>query len=427
VKIKPNRVAVLIAVGVSLGIAALTITARGSTSIAASAAREVSAAQAADVAAQQAMTPGSGQLVVDWNTELLKIVKTAGAQPPTVHPTRSFALLHAAVYDAVVSIIHVDAPYAFDVAAPVGSRPDAAANQAAHDVLASLYPSFSAELDSQLASELAQLPAGPSREAGVDVGARVATLMLALRADDGSARPAPPYVAGNLPGDYQVTPPNVGKQPAFTGWGTVTPWTLKSASQFVPESPPPLSTAAWALAINQVESLGGGQDTPSTRTADQTQVGLFWGPPIWNTWNEIADGQTVARRSSLETASHLFADLNISFADSAIAMYDANPTWSPLAATALDPSYPGAHATISEAGATILSRFFGQHVHLVVHTDAVGFAIVTRSFSSFQAAADEASFSRILAGQHTSIDEAAGIALGRHVAGFVLAQRFGRL
>ena len=46
----------------------------------------------------------SGAIVVDWNRELLSILRTPGAQPATIHPTRSFAILHAAIYDAVVSI-----------------------------------------------------------------------------------------------------------------------------------------------------------------------------------------------------------------------------------------------------------------------------------------------------------------------------------
>src|SRR5580692_10001222 len=33
--------------------------------------------------------------VVQWNRTLLVIVRTPGAQPATVHPTRSFAILHA--------------------------------------------------------------------------------------------------------------------------------------------------------------------------------------------------------------------------------------------------------------------------------------------------------------------------------------------
>jgi membrane-associated phospholipid phosphatase len=447
-----RSLAVLAGTAVAVGVGTLAWSPAGGVRGVASAANGVNDSAHADAAARQAFTAGSGRLVVDWNTELLHIERTAGAQPASIHPTRSFALLQSAMYDAVVSITRADAAYTFDVEAPTHARPDAAADQAAHDVLVALFPSFATQLDGMLASELSTIPADVARQAGEAVGSRVATLMLALRAGDGSANPAPLFVAGNQPGNYQVTPPNVGKQPVFTGWGKVTPWALDSASQFRPGPPPALTSAAWATAINQVESLGGGQGTPSARTADQTQIGLFWGPPIWNTWNEIAGRQVIARRTNLETASHLFADLDITFADGAIAFYDAkytyafwrpitairagtpnnaavdpaNPTWNPQVATALDPSYPGAHATISEAGATILTRFFGPRVDLTVHSDAAGFANVTRSFSSFQAAADEAALSRILAGQHTSIDEAAGTSLGGDIAGFVLAQPFGR-
>ena len=72
-----------------------------------------------------AFTPGSGRSVVDWNRELITILGTPGAQPATVHPTRSFALLQAAEYDAVTSITHEALPYLFSVPAPRSARPDA--------------------------------------------------------------------------------------------------------------------------------------------------------------------------------------------------------------------------------------------------------------------------------------------------------------
>ncbi len=75
-----------------------------------------------------AFTPGSGQSVVDWNRELITILGTPGAQPATVHPTRSFALLQAAEYDAVTSITHAGPQYIFSVPASRGARPDAAAD-----------------------------------------------------------------------------------------------------------------------------------------------------------------------------------------------------------------------------------------------------------------------------------------------------------
>jgi hypothetical protein len=57
----------------------------------------------------QATTPVSQ--VVQWNRTLLVIVRTPGAQPATIHPTRSFAIMHAAVYDAVNAIDRTHKPY----------------------------------------------------------------------------------------------------------------------------------------------------------------------------------------------------------------------------------------------------------------------------------------------------------------------------
>src|SRR4029077_1208658 len=48
--------------------------------------------------------------VVQWNRTLLVIVRTPGAQPATVHPTRSFAIMHAAIYDAVNAIDRTHRP-----------------------------------------------------------------------------------------------------------------------------------------------------------------------------------------------------------------------------------------------------------------------------------------------------------------------------
>ena len=59
--------------------------------------------------------------VGEWNRTLLRIVRTPGAQPATVHATRSFAILHAAIYDAVVSAQGFGRPYVFRVNAAPGA------------------------------------------------------------------------------------------------------------------------------------------------------------------------------------------------------------------------------------------------------------------------------------------------------------------
>jgi len=356
-----------------------------------------------------------------------------------VHPTRSFAILQAAEYDAVTSITHHDSPYLFSVPAPRDARPDAAADQAAHDVLTALYPSMKSELDTMLAGELASIADSRGKRDGARVGARVAEQLIRLRSFDGSAATPPPFVAGNRPGDYRPTPPNF-PAPVFTNWASVTPFVLRSAQQFRPGPPPPVTSAAYAEALNEVKSLG--QDSSTTRTADQTAAGKFWGSaPVWNTWNQVAQNLAVTRHASLERTATVFANLDLALADATIGLYDAkyhylvwrpvtairlgdtignpgivgDPNWTPLAVTAADPSFPGAHSTISQAAATVLTAFYGHRQQLAITLNGV-----TRSFASFQDAANEAGLSRIFAGQHTRLDHIAGQQLGARVADFVL-------
>jgi membrane-associated phospholipid phosphatase len=386
-----------------------------------------------------AFQPGSGQLVVDWNRELITIQGIPGAQPPTVHPTRSFAILQAAEYDAVVSITHRDRPYLFSVLAARDASPEAAADQAAHDVLTVLYPSEALSLDTMLANELAAIPNGRAKSDGERVGAKVAERLIVIRSNDGSAATPPPFVAGNQPGDYRPTPPKF-PAPVFSNWGSVTPFVLHRGTQFRPAPPPPITSAAYADALNEVKSLG--QDTSTTRTADQTAAANFWASaPIWDTWNQVAQNLAVSRHASLEQTATVFANLDLAVADATIALYDAkyhyliwrpvtaielgntignprivgDPNWMPLAVTAADPSFPGAHSTISQAAAAVLAAFYGHRQPVAITLNGV-----TRSFGSFHAAADEAGLSRIFAGQHTRLDHEAGQRLGSQVAGFVL-------
>ena len=302
----------------------------------AAAAAAATGREGASPPASVAFSPGSGKPVVDWNKELITILGTPGAQPATVHPTRSFAILQAAEYDAVVSITHEGQPYQFSVRASRGARPDAAADQAAHDVLAALYPAQTPQIDQMLATELAAIPNTPGKQQGIQVGASVANLLVNLRSTDGSAATPPPFVPGTQPGQYRPTPPNF-PAPVFTTWGTITPFVLDSGQQFRPPAPPPITSNAYARALNQVKSLG--QDISTTRTADETTQARFWGAsPIWNTWNEVAQKLAVARHASLERTVTVFENLDLTVADATIALYDAKYhylVWRPVTAIQL--------------------------------------------------------------------------------------------
>ncbi len=396
--------------------------------------------QAAGGSSTQPVNP-----VIQWNRNLLEIVRTPGAQSPTVHPTRSFAIMHAAIYDAVNAIDRTHRPYLVRLnGVPRSASQDAAAIAAAHQVLLVLYPAFRTTLHAELQQSLAQIPDGHDKIAGIRIGQTVADRVLALRTNDGSNAEPIPYVFGTAPGDYQSTPPNFPPQPQFTHWSHVTPFALQSANQFRPGPPPSLTSDSYSDALNQIKSLGIVDST--TATSDEALTGRFWNGAIQNYWNEIS--QTLSLANSLTTAqsARLFALLNLSFADDVIAFYDAKFTynlWRPVTAiraadtdnnpetvadlnwlpevgkTAADPSYPGAHAVISAAGAEVLTSFFERDRFEFNVTSEVLPGVV-RSFTSFSSAAEEATLSRIFAGQHFRFDLTTGQRLGREMADFVL-------
>ena len=383
--------------------------------------------------------------VVQWNRALLVIVRTPGAQSPTVHPTRSFAIMHAAIYDAVNAIDRKHRPYLVRLSSvPRDASQEAAAAAAAHEVLVALYPAFKTTLDAQLQQSLAQIPDGNGKAEGVLIGQDVADRILAARSNDGSNAPPIPYVFGTAPGDYQSTPPNFAPQPQFTNWSHVTPFALERANQFRPGPPPALASDAYGDAFNQIKSLGIANST--TATADEALTGRFWNGAIQNYWNEIAQTLSQARGLSTAENARLFALLNLSFADDVIAFYDAkytynfwrpvtairaadpainpetiaDPTWLPeVGKTAPDPSYPGAHAVISASAAEVLISFL-ERDHADFNVTSEVLPGVERSFTSISAAAEEATLSRIFGGQHFRTDLTTGQRLGREVADFVV-------
>jgi hypothetical protein len=381
-------------------------------------------------------------VVIGWNRTLLRIVRTPGAQPGTVHPTRSFAILHAAIHNAVVATTRTGDPYLFAVHTNRGASPIAAAAQAAHDVLTALYPAQAPGLDMQLAADLSTVTHQRARAAGISAGQLTAKLLLDLRSDDGSSATPPALPPGTEPGQYRPTPPAFAPA-AFTHWSSVTPFLIGRADRFRIDAYPALSGHKYAAAINEVEQFG--RDTSTTRTTDQTEQGRFWAAAIWNYWNEITQTVVQAEGSNLADAARIFAHLNLAFADAVIAFFEAkyhhriwrpitairlaatdtnrattpDPAWNSLATTPADPSYPGAHSVIAQIGALQLRDEFGPGRGLGLTVTSEALPGVTRHFKTFQGIADEAGLSRIYAGVHSRLDHEAGQELGHNLAQFV--------
>jgi PAP2 superfamily len=375
----------------------------------------------------------SGDMSVQWNRNLLQIVRTPGAQPSTIHATRNFAIMHIAMDEAVNAIKPTHTSY---LSTPIASTKTAsqiaAAASAAYNSLVVLYPAQKTLLDTFYANSLATIQDGANKDAGVQVGNEAAQAILSLRQNDGSGATPPLYTPGHQLGAYQFTPPNFS-QPVFTHWSKVTPFVLASGDQYRPKPFPAINSKTYQNSQQQITALG--RVDSLVRTAEQTTIARFWGGAVQNFWNEISQTVAVNKNTTLSQNARMFALLNIALADATIALYDAkytyqlwrpitpiqaiDATWSPLLKTPLDPSYPGAHSVLSAAAAKVLMNVFhGDNVAFTISSEAL--PGVMRSFASLSDAVNEAGLSRTYAGVHFSIDDSAGQILGKHIGYFVL-------
>jgi len=366
----------------------------------------------------------NADVVTDWNTAALDAIRAEKTPPPEA--SRALAILHASIYDAVNGIDRTHEAYFVQSRVPASASKTAAASAAAHEVLVALFPASAASFDDLHARTLFTVPKGPRKSSGIEWGAYVAQELLALRAADGSADTvAPPSATG--PGAWRPTPPAYAPY-LYPQWGFVIPFALSSGSQFRPAGPPSLDSAKYAADFNEVKALGAA--VGSTRTEDQSQIALFWAdgsgtetPP--GHWNSIAQDVAADRGNTLEQNARLFALLNVAMADAAICAWDAkyfyafwrpvtavrdgdldgnpatvsDPDWTPFLITPPFPDYVSGHSTFSGAGAAVLANFFGTD-QVAFTTDSDYLPGVTRSFTSFSSAADEAARSRLYGGIH---------------------------
>jgi hypothetical protein len=384
--------------------------------------------------------PANGDVVTDWNTAALNAIRAGRTAPPIA--SRSLAILHISIYDAVNGIARMNEPYLVQSFAPAGASREAAATAAAHKALVNLFPAAASSFDTLHIAILAAIPNGPQKIAGIVWGEFVANQILAARVNDGSDDIVPPP-GGSGPGVWVPTPPASAPY-LLPQWGFVAPFGMSSGSQFLPPGPPSLDSAQYATDYNEVKELGA--TTGSTRTEEQTEIALFWAdgagtetPP--GHWNSIAQIIAAAQGNTLEENARLFALLNIAMADAAICAWDAKYTfhfWRPVTAirnaetdgnpatdpdtawnsfivTPPFPDYVSGHSTFSGAAATVLPLFYGTE-DLPFTTGSDFLPGVTRSFSTCIDAAEEAAASRLYGGIHfRSANEdglQAGISIG---------------
>src|SRR5262249_35777964 len=144
-------------------------------------------------------------------------------------------------------------PYLGTVVPTAGASPDAAAVQAAHDVLKAFHPSNS-QVDAMLASSLALIPDGPAKEAGLATGRAAAAAVLDSRINDGSAATDFYFPSSVNPGEWQLTTGCTAG--LFFHWGKVTPFGIQNASDFILAPPPALDSVDYARDYLEVKTVG---------------------------------------------------------------------------------------------------------------------------------------------------------------------------
>lgn len=377
-------------------------------------------------------------VITDWNLITVNATKAGGLN--TNLASRVEAIEAIAVYDAVNAIKHSGSSYHFNTPAQGPASAEAAAAQAAHDVLASFFPNQKASLDTSLASSLSRVPDGAEKSNGIVTGSNAAADILALRSNDGSV-PDAPYPATGVTGVGQYRPTPTASAPAINSqWGSVKPFALKEGSQFRLPAPPSVGSHAYEEALAQTKEIG--LATSTSRTAEQTHIAQFYKQDAELTVNEAARILADAHAASIEDNALVFALVDIAVADSRIAVWDtkftykfwrpvtalnANPdgtvtnsysAWTPLIVTPPHPEYPSGHSATVAAGLEILKKFYGDRNSLTLHTSTNDEA--PRTVTSLSQLAEENGLSRIYGGIHFSFSNVPAQDFGRKVAEYTL-------
>jgi hypothetical protein len=392
-----------------------------------------------------------GDPVLEWDAIMNDTVLAGGTNP--LATSRVVAMVSASVFDAVNGIRPRYRPLRVRPAAPGYASQRAAAIQAAYAMLINIYPAQIATLTVHRDASIAALASNnpKSIQAGIAWGQSVADAIWAWRLTDGFTPPPPPFlgVLGivGMPaavGVWRPTPlANLsGAGPQFA---TMTPWVLQRPSQF--RLPPPLAliSAEYAADYNEIKVMG--TFNGSARSADQSELALFWAGNTPLYWNRIASQISVERSLSFVENAHLFALLNVSMADAGIACWDSkyrfvfwrpitairsgdidnnpstdpDPAWIPWldffpSGTPAHPEYPSGHSTVSGSAAFILSAAFGDATPFTVTSEV---RPGTRAFPSFSAAVAEIADARVFGGIHFRTSCVRANLLGQAVADYV--------
>jgi len=399
--------------------------------------------------------------ILTWTSCALNAIKSAGSNgkpgiPPTTG-TRLMALLSTTLLDTVAAFGNSVDPYRIDVAAGNGISMQAAIVGAAQQILSQLLPGETELITAQVNKSLSEIGGSVQKiNDGLAFGTQLANQALALRANDGSSDNTPYSPPAGMPG-YVWMPAESGPTAGAAlgcNWGSVTPWVISSASAYQPDglqARPDVNLDLYAQQLNEVRQYGGLASTATTtslRTAEQTEIALFWAydrPDTFRPYGQLIDiAMDVAAKQgiSMNQNAKLLACLNTALADAVICAWKAkyevvqprpydlitgafsdldgvastvrDTEWHSLLASinGVDsppfPDYISGHSAMGGAFAGVMTGFFGNNVNFSAASQEL--PGVTRYFdgfndngiqrNSFYEAGFEDAISRVYGGVH---------------------------
>jgi len=377
----------------------------------------------------------SNEVVLRWNELVAESINRKLPQPPEV---KIYAMITLAIHDALNNVVPKYETFALDNSQvntdglsreDIHSIADAAVSQAARDMLAQLFPAATAAADEFLGLMLSEIGDSNLKNIGIEIGKNAAAAVLAKRAND-PVLGFSSYSGGTAPGEYQANyPPWMTATPAWPdnavfgiNLGDLTPFGIESSDQFMNEAPYPLNSAEYIADYNEVKALG----CPAcpSRTAEQTEIGIFWAETSSSMLNRITRELVVQKELDGWEAARLIALIQMATIDAYIASFEekfhfnfwrpitairagdtdgvdetiGDATWTtfsrpgpdlPISPTAPMPQFPSSHSYAAGAAAEIFKAYFNSDQINLTVISPYYLPGVERQMSSFSQLAHE--------------------------------------
>ncbi|MDZ4795980.1 MAG: phosphatase PAP2 family protein [Bacteroidota bacterium] len=407
-------------------------------------------------------------MVLYWNQKASIVLSTLPNTPPA--QARYFAMIQIAVHDALNSIKPKFQRFALQNQRQKSASPDAAVASAAYWAIKKMNLQGTNPIDQWYNESLNTISDGESKETGKTLGEESADAIIANRLTDNflQANIQIPLPDGIAPGAYRSTLPfslpTMPKIKALHQWGTLMkPFVTQSNNQFRPAAPDPINSAAYETEYNEIKTKGARVE--GTRSAEETEIGVFWVERSSIGWNRFARNIISAKRIDAWKTARLFALIHTAMVDGVSGCFEAKyyySYWRPETAIRLGnvdgnnnttgdanwlpmyiespninnpalnvntppiPDYPSAHANFGGAAAEILALFFGTDFISVSQTSSI-LPGITRHYTSIAKAARDNALSRIFVGYHFRKGCIFGEQQGKQIANYVFNNSFGEI